>query len=158
IDKIRDQLGANESVSLTIDRTYHPGQTYPLDAARLLSGAEIFKSKGVTVTSSTPAVLNVYVDELIEKELPVEAPREVTNRVASAIFDPPNVKIRGPRSAFDKAEPHAYADLRDLDGNLKPGEPHELPSVRVQISDQSLVVAPSTVKATVTVRDLDVPW
>lgn len=120
---------------------------------------------GVTVTSVSPRVLDIFVDPLAEIEAPVSAPPDVTNLSEPPVFTPSRVKVTLPQSLLDKARRNSggqelalYADRTAIARIVTPG-PHERVPVKLTApwgdGKQTLRITPDTVLATLNVKRPD---
>jgi hypothetical protein len=102
----------------------------------------------------SPTRLNVFVDQIVERELEVTTPEGLTWLLGEPTYDPPRIVVRGPASVFEQAQ--NLTAVADLSGqNLKPGE-YTLPAVRIRPpADKGLELRPGTVRATFAVRETD---
>jgi hypothetical protein len=126
-----------------------------LNSVERLNRAPLLKNNGVTVISCNPNTLQVMVDELAEREVPVALPNDPTLNLDSATFDPPTVKVSGPSRALEGpagTRLTATVDIAAL-GQLRPGV--RTADVRVLPPAPGLKVSPETVKATLNVREED---
>jgi hypothetical protein len=94
--------------SLNIDPTM-PEKNNQIPTLAMIQNAEIFSGHGLTVLDASPPVLEVRVDKLVEKAVPVVAPDSLTGH-ATVTFTPPTVKISGPRRFIDSIQ-SVQADL-----------------------------------------------
>ncbi|MBC8105035.1 MAG: hypothetical protein H7Z14_00470 [Anaerolineae bacterium] len=147
--------GKGPIVQIEIDgRGYESGKWVPVDTERYVGENPIFRNRGVAITSCKPRTLQILVDELVERDVEVRVPTDVTNLAGSPVFEPSTVRVRGPKTKLeDPRQPLVItADLANREEIQLPG-PHQLPavSVRANISDPSITLSPSTVKATLDV-------
>lgn len=163
LDAARQQLGGTggiQEVGIVVDKLVKGLREIPTAAA--LENDPLFTLRGIRVSNCQPAVLQVYVDEYEDRELPVAAPPSFTNLVAAPIFEPATVKVRAPKRAWEKAPIEgplqALANLASIADLATPRE-HKIPAVRVFVpglSDEPNVsITPATVKATLEVRQPD---
>ena len=71
-------------------------------SALAIEDSPIFTSRGVSVLNATPGQITYSVEKIVEANLPVQMPADVTNLDGVAAFDPPTVKFRGPQSLLDQ--------------------------------------------------------
>src|SRR5437016_3703863 len=64
--------------------------------------ADIFAANGVTVENIHPQVIPVVIDTVDQLEVPVQPPDP--NNLASAVFEPRTVQLRGPHQLLTSAE------------------------------------------------------
>jgi hypothetical protein len=161
IDDVRNEFsrsGGVESLEITLDRLQLAAGTHELRTASLVGSQSIFEKNGIVVSNCQPPTLRVMIDEYDTREVPIEPPPSVTNLVGKPIFEPPKVKIRAPRSEFDRAgDFKVYADLGAIPELSSPGS-HAGLTVRVYtdaLTGPNVSLAPGNVKATVEVRQAD---
>jgi YbbR-like protein len=137
-----------------INETLQAGSV-ELNSVEQLNQAPLFKNNGVTVLSCNPSTLQVIVDEMQEREVPVVAPNDPTLNLNSATFDPPTVKISGPARELESPTGSRLAVTVDVAalGPLRPGL--HTADVSVVPPSAALKVSPTTVKATLNVREED---
>jgi hypothetical protein len=137
-------------------------QDHVLTMIDLVRSQQIFRDYGVTVHSVQPAGIEVSIDELVEREAKVAVPPDLTN--VNATFDPPTVKVRGPRGLLDRAAQsnrgqmvvYAVADAWPRTPGTHPVPdvvlmaPDQLKDDRVRINE-----AKAKVRATLEVRQAD---
>ena len=75
-----------------------------------------FVDAGITVISAEPKELRILIDPLVDRDVPVELRPEQRQRlVKQPVFNPPTVKVRGPKSVLreqsDAGRLVAYVDL-----------------------------------------------
>jgi len=154
--------GGPSALDIIVDPKLTPGQTHDLSWQYSVANNPVFLQNRVRVTNCQPPILTVYVDVFEEVELPVVPPATVTNLIAPPIFEPAKVKLRAPREAIRRAGGalSVEADLSNF-AELKAPGVHELPAVRVQVpglSGEHVTITPSTVKATLEVKQSDVSF
>ena len=66
----------------------------PVPVASLIGNIAEFKNEGISVIRCVPSYMNVSVDALVQRELPIKLPAGVTS-VAQATFNPPTIKVSG---------------------------------------------------------------
>lgn len=167
MDRMAEALrlsGDSPTVQVEIDRALAPGQRYPLETVRLLDANAIFRDNGVTVVSASPARLPVFIDEVRTVELDVQIPENLRPLLGATTFDPPRVSLRAPnRTIADLVRLgalRALADATALEALRTPGR-HRLDAVPVRVPGPAgapLSLSPSTVAATVVVRQSDVAF
>jgi hypothetical protein len=153
-DRVRQQLSAIPS-PLKIDLSnIQTGMNIPVTVLDRIQNNDVFKNNGVTVQAVEPATLHVNIEELGQKDLPVEVPTQIAN-LSDVTFDPSKVTVRGPNDEL-KAGVRVFANLSGL--SLKPGK-NSLTGVLLSLSPQGkLRIDPgqTKVKADFTVQDADV--
>jgi hypothetical protein len=145
-------------VQIEVDRSYPPGQ-HRLETAREVANQQVFKMNGVTVQDCKPMQIPILIDQLVELEVEVQKPPEVTNLSGPPVFEPRVVKVRGPKSVLEGQEVKVYADLSSREELRTPG-PREIPTVPLitSVKTSSVTVQPSTVRATLDVRPSDLSY
>jgi len=92
-----------QGLRLEVPTSYSPGQDYTVRTYDLVSNQRVFAQYGVTVspTNVQPAKLEISVDELVDREAKIYVPPNLKN--VDATFNPPTVKVRGPRILLNRA-------------------------------------------------------
>lgn len=108
LDSLRDQLSAGGVAALLTIELSTDASTGPVTrgTADELNKLQIFRSNGVKVTSASPAQITIFVDEVVTRELVVTADLSAANFADTPTFDPPTVRLTGPKSVVDR-----YADV-----------------------------------------------
>jgi hypothetical protein len=118
IDQVKDYI-ENTIIPIEVDRALTRGEQQ-IDIASQLNKLPEVVSKGVTVDRCTPPRMSVSIDPIEEKEVKVKAPADYAG--APPVFNPPQVRLRGPESEVEHAlkSGHliAYADLRQFETQL----------------------------------------
>jgi hypothetical protein len=165
LQKIRG--GQNETprgIRLEVDPSLSANKEHEINAAALLRSQKIFSDYGLTVLGCQPVWLLVKIDELVERDAKVMSLPSVKNLEGSSTFDPPVVKIRGPKSRLDDAAAQnnnqlvVYADIPE-DVLKSPGH-RNLAEVTLQrpsnlIDDRITIASTPKVKASLDVRASD---
>jgi hypothetical protein len=163
LDRFNDLLRAGDNkpaaVEIAIDNSRAAGQTHFLNTAELLSREPIFERNGLSVRMASPPQLEVRIDELVEVELEVTAPAQLSESSAVVAFDPPKVRARGPRPVLMPADgpaPVVVADLLNRPELATPGD-HDLSNVRIRVlpDDGSVTLSPSLVRASVEIQQAE---
>ena len=168
VELVKSSLsGGDHPTPLTIgvDGNLTPGQPHDIQTKSVLESTGLFEHNGVVVTNCQPPILTVFVDVFEEVELPVLPPPSITNLVGTPTFQPAKVKLRAPSKVIDRVRSSgpmvAYADVANLDELRTPGV-HEVPAAHVFIPGldavENVSLTPTTVKATLEVRQSDVPY
>jgi hypothetical protein len=163
VDAVKQQLSGSagvEAVNIIVDAVSRGQRELSTSAA--IEKNPLFNLRGVNVSNCQPPALQIVVDEYEDRELPVAAPPSITNLVAPPIFEPPRVKVRAPKLAWQRATGEgmlqAYADLAAYAG-LNNAGPHEIAAARIFVpalqDDPHATIIPGTVKATIEVRQAD---
>jgi hypothetical protein len=169
LDALRQQLlQSSTGDALLID--YDPRNAMGLQTLQtadfLNNECPAFANSGVKVTAASPGTLTVMVEQVESKVLTVVAEANGAKLEAPPTFDPPNVRISGPRALLARlATKTIKADLTQSNALATPG-PHELTDVPLILpsvygndpANSRLVVSPEKVKATFRVRPTDVTY
>lgn len=156
LQELRESLESGmRVVPYDVDQNLSPGH-HPVPTSTLANDP-LFVKSGLAVSNISPAELDVFVDPIEHREVPVVVKPGVNNLEGPAIFKPAKVIVSGPASALDAAVDQgklvAYADLGPLtDPGMK-----SLPAVTVSLpfSAPGVSVAPTSVSADLTVRRSD---
>jgi hypothetical protein len=160
IEAVRDALDPRVNpapLRVEVPADLAPGR-HPIDAIGIARDSRL-EGSGVSVTTTTPRVLDVLVQELAEDEAAVDVPPEVKDRlVAPPAFSPAKVRVAAPREVLEAARKDgplvAYARLDHLLDT--PGAHNDVPvQVDVPFAGRSphVTVAPSTVRASATIKN-----
>jgi len=160
LDRLRSQLtGGNQPAGapILISPNLPPGEQIR-DTVDLLNSQSIFNDTGVVVISAVPNTVKLFVDEVVEREARVAVPQEIERSLdAPPIFDPPVVKIRGPKTVLDAltAGPDGklivFANLFSFAAIRQPGV-HDLADVPLTLPVENEFVTLSTPKVTASLR------
>lgn len=158
VDRLSDLVtapGQGPVVVIEFDgRGYESGKWGSFDTEKYVGDNAIFRNRGVTLRECQPRTLQILVDELVEKEVEVRAPSDLTNFAAPPAFEPRTVRVRGPRAKLeDTREPLvAVAELSGREEIQTPG-PKDIAAVpvRVSIQDPAITIVPTTVRAIIDV-------
>jgi hypothetical protein len=158
VERLERRSGDEPAVEIFVDPLLEPGMVHEIDTAAALSANPLFR--GISISSCQPPKLEVYVDELEERDLEVQAPAGITNLVGPPVFTPRTVKVRGPKESLDELEKQhkliAEAELGSFEAMNVPG-PHDFPVVRIKpLDDPNVTFSPPNVEAVVSVRESDV--
>ena len=99
-----------QGLKLEIPTTYSVGHDYTLSTADLVGSQRIFRDYGVTVHNVQPLKMEISIDELVDRDAKIVVPPSMKNVIAT--FDPPTVKVRGPRTLLDRAAQSAQSPER----------------------------------------------
>ncbi|MGF1633637.1 MAG: hypothetical protein ACFCVE_07280 [Phycisphaerae bacterium] len=120
----------------------------------LLRDRDVFQNAGITVLRVSPAVMEVFVDPQVERQVDVIAPPGLPALAAEPTFRPPVVKFVGPRAVLERLQEQgrlrAVAQVGKLTdfSDLSPGERVELQNVPIAPLENAQVrVEPDTVQA-----------
>jgi hypothetical protein len=156
-----------QGIRIEPDPALSANDEHDIPTKPLLQNNSIFRDSGITVLSVRPSRLTVVIDEQAEVEARVMAAPEVTNLLPTTTFNPPVVKVRGPKSLLDKARQAAeqdggqvvvYAQVGGLEALKTPGEkrvagiPIEPPRA---LQDERVTIVPTEVDAVLHVREND---
>jgi hypothetical protein len=126
-----------------------PGRDHELQLTTLLSDLPALQRSGITVTKCEPAILNVFVDEYVEREVPVTAPALRADLQAPPVFEPRSVRVRAPATELQRrlaaGEPIAVAEMATLPQLRQPGT-HTVPSVPIRPLGETVSFSPASVK------------
>lgn len=157
------QAGDQSTITIPVPSDLPEGKTAPLQLLPRLEDAPIFKDNGIAVKRCNPPYIDVIVDQLVSgvevrpQLRPALAARFADSKVS---FDPPVVRLRGPRSALaDASSVTVYADLREAEVPRAAGE-HDVASVPVRLAspDANIIVSPSVVTVHVSVKQSDTSY
>lgn len=104
VDRLRDRIAKNVAgqVYLSLPADLPPG-THRVPVLELLGGSNLFTDLRLSVQGVNPSTLNIEVDEIVEREIRVEAPAGLTG-FKSVVPSIANVRVRGPRGQVDRIE------------------------------------------------------
>jgi hypothetical protein len=149
LDAIRRNLTAgtpDSEINLTIQRT--PGQSHDLSFASLLAENNVFRRGGISIVKTEPPIGRIFVDEVIEVEVPVTEPQLDARFESAPVFQPRTVRARGPRTQLERrmssGQPLAVAEMAGLP-QLQQSGTHNGISVRLRAGDDSITLNPATV-------------
>lgn len=167
VDRVRDLLQPKPDgppVQVYVDPQLRPPGHELLTVAQI-NNHPIFKNNGVTVKSAQPPYLSVDIDTYEEREVPVRPPPDLASLLGEQTrFAPDTVKIRAPKQFVDQAEESkrplvAYADIGKRDELRTKTGVQRLEGVGVYwIHRENVTVTPSTVTATLDIKQRDVEW
>jgi hypothetical protein len=128
----------------------------------LIAADPLFRTHAITVENTDPRTLTVYVDRVVDREVPVRVPPNLMNLLdGKPVFDPPFVHIRGPQSELQRVASDgmldAFADLAGRESLKVPGI-HEERAVPIitPLRGEHISVTPTKVNVTLKVRPADV--
>lgn len=151
LEALRNSV-SGQPLGLPVRRT--PGREHELQLAPLFSELPALQRSGITVAKSEPSILNVFVDEYLEREAPVTAPPLRGDLQAPPVFEPRTVRVRAPAVELQRrlaaGEPLAVADMASLPQLRQPGT-HSVPSVPIRPLGETVSFSPSSVKVEFTV-------
>lgn len=174
LDALRQQLLTGlpaNALQLEIDSTASTG---PITrrTVDILNEHPTFRNAGVRVTAASPTQLTVQVDDVVSRDLTVAADMQAANFEAAPVFDPPIVKISGPKRLIDNltamdnlGRPIIRPNFQQSPFLKVPG-PHEINDVPLtkptipndESNGQLLTVTPDRVKVSFRIRQADVTY
>jgi hypothetical protein len=148
------------AVSLPIDQGLATGSNEIRTA--LIAADPLFRSHAISVDNTEPQTLTVYVDQVVDREVPVRVAPNVAGALdGNPVFDPPRVRVRGPKSELERVASdgmlQVFADLAGRESLKTPGvhEERAVPLI-TQLRGEHVSVTPGKVNATLKVRPADV--
>ena len=159
LDYVKAELAMNP-VTITVPATLSPGQ-HQLESAQHVRDASIFAENGITVDKIRPMTIPIVIDTLDQIEVQVQAPEP--NNLASAVFEPRSVLIRGPRLLLTSTEfKKDTVAIADLAANAELSRPGRHPPTTVPVISpltraangrgESITIQPPNVTATINVQ------
>lgn len=165
-----DKIRATESdrVIINIDPNLTPGKSHEISTSLIQSSAP-FTTYGISVSNLHPVNLTVYVDEIIEGDIPLRVSSSLTNLDGPPLFTPATVHYRAPRREVEKAQRMAaeagqeFAAVVDLSRRTSlnlPGQHTEkaVPVISPFARDADATISPTAVDVTLNLRPADVEW
>lgn len=120
--------------------------------------------RGVTVSRIQPTHISLLIDELVEKELPVQAKTTGApasgHELAGVVFEPPFIKVSGPKAILgrEKLLTARPIDLSGLKGPTAIQIPLELRPALLELMGETVVTANVVVREKTAERTItDVP-
>ena len=162
LENVANELAA-EGIQIDVGNLLGPGSgKRSVSVVDRIQDDPRLRGAGISVVASTPTELTINVDAMHSERVDVQVPPTVTNLdMAKTHFDPKQVTISGPESAFKDAKTlTVYAALVGLPALKTPG-PQDLSDVplKMDLADPSqITISPSTVRAHLEVLSTDVPW
>jgi hypothetical protein len=159
VEAVKAELAKNTPegrVPIVVPTGYSTGE-HQLATQQLVQDAPVFVNNGVTVVSVSPMTIGVVVDTYTDIQVPVQVPPEANN-IGSAVFEPPNVRVFGPKevlkAAVKNGQAVAYADFSKIPELTRAGphEPVQVPVTTPVTKNEHVTISPGTVMATVTVQ------
>jgi hypothetical protein len=151
-----EALQAGAPVQVFVGGGRQPG-FHDIEIPTLIEADPRLRDNGLTVIQCDPRLIRVEVDTLREEQLDVKIRPEVAPLLnGPPLFDPPQVKVTAPASAF-KAKGAAYVEA-DLPPDQRTPGRHGPVSVRISavgLSGPDVALRQSSVMATFDVRDAD---
>lgn len=165
VDQVRDVLSGGmvpRSVPIDIDASLSPGR-HEIRTIEAIKDNPIFRDNGISVNNCQPPMLQIEVDQIIERDIDVQLPPGIDNLSGVPLIEPRKVHVRGPQSLLDGAAAQGqfavYADVAGLDVLRIPGH-HELPAVPVigSVREDHITITPSTVKVSFDVKQSNIEY
>ena len=120
--------------------------------------------RGVTVSRIQPSHITLLIDELVEKDLPVQARTigepAIGHELAGVVFEPPLIKIAGPKATIgrEKILTGKPIDISGLKGPTTVQVPLELRPALLELMGETVVTANVVIREKTTERTIaDVP-
>jgi hypothetical protein len=159
LEHFTDQLSPTDPLIINIDTSKLPPGENSMPTKGMIIDNPRLKAYGISVNKSEPDVLTFDVDQLDERSATVTAPTGIPT-LKSATFDPPTIRVSGPKHELDAAETNGeltvVADITSLSVLSSPGQ-HEVSNVNLRQVDD-LNYSRDKVRATLVVTDPDVPY
>lgn len=163
MDKAREQLLRQGAITITVGTPIQVG-TQTLPALDQIRDIAVFADNGIIVDSVSPATITLQVDEVIDGvEVRPEVPADIKARVDGAVdFDPPAVRLRGPRSMLLGATPPVVvADITEPMLGKGAGVV-DIPAVPLRLKEKDprelVTITPSVVKARARLRSSTITY
>lgn len=162
LDQLRDLFsarGTDAAARIEIDPRNIGVGRQTIGAERIEADPR-FQEYGIDLNNIQPRLIEIEVDELVDRQVDVRVPENVPN-LAGAVFEPNKIKVTVPKSQLDKlrgAPLVAYADFASVPQIKTPGR-HEKVPVRVIVPAVSRAqLATPTVNATFEVRQTETSY
>lgn len=145
-----------DRVYINVDSNVMPGR-YAVPTSRI-EESPLLAGSGVSVVNASPGEITYTVERIVEADLPVTMPADVTNLDGAPAFDPPMVKFRGPQSVLDQLTADrqlaVYANVHGVDELHMPGphKVHDVPLLPLPITDNNVSITPTNVTVSFKVR------
>jgi hypothetical protein len=163
LDTVRAELAkSNESQAIRIDIP----NSLPTGLADIpvqqIENAPLFVDNGIKVENIHPGTVQVLIDKLDTRELPVEVrPADSAALSSHPVFTPATVKLRAPLQVIEsyegKGELKVYADIAVLDVLQQPGTHENVPNIPLvtPVKDDNVSLSQTTVKGSIEVKAAD---
>jgi len=167
IDALSKPTSDLDRLQIDLDASLTPNRRHEISSLPLIANQPLFKRNAITVLACRPPRLTVYVDEVVEADLPLKLPDSITNLESPPAFDPQTVHYRGPKSALDAAREAAGNNPLMIEANLSGRESLKTPGHHVEKNvplrspfnkEDGVVLTPSTVDVTLDLRAADEEW
>ncbi len=154
-----------QGLRVGIDTALLPNRDHQQRTMNLIANHDLFRDSGITVTRTQPDTITVTVDEIVEREARVEAAPGTQNLLEGTKFNPPTVKLRGPRNALspngDSGPLVAYAHVPSTlltQPGQRDADDLELSLPPPLVKDARVAIVPPKVDAALQVRASDEEW
>jgi hypothetical protein len=161
MSEARNALG-KRGLELVVPSDAVPGKSISVPVIDILSNDRAFRERGLSMSNCSnfsPSTVTVSVDELVRgREFRPKAPPGLEGVLeGDVIFEPPTVKLSGPRSELDNAErvqPIAEITPQMLPKGSGLQDIQPVP-LRLAVPNDHITISPSVVKAKVRVHSVD---
>jgi hypothetical protein len=159
LDHFWEQLSPTDPLIINVDTsTMRLGENSVSTKQKIMDNSRL-KADGITVDKCEPDTLTFVVDTVDERSAAITAPPGIAT-LKSATFDPPTIRVKGPKSELEGMAPNEQpvtilADIANLPILKTPG--HHVVEVSLQQVDD-LTYFTDKVKATLVVTDPDVSY
>ncbi len=161
IQQARDELARKQGLQIVAPAQLELGPQVTLPAMEAVNANPIFSQRGITVTSCTPAMLSLQVDELVPAmEFRPGIPQEIASRLdGQAVLDPPTVMLSGPKRALMSTDVPVEV-VAEITPQMLPKVGGEIPAVplRLKTTNELVKITPTTVKALVKLKSSAVTY
>ena len=161
IDDFRRELAARQGIQIIVPAQTPLGSQVPLPALDAISASKLFSDPGISAQACTPNTIELKVDEIIDGEVRPQAPDAILSLLdGPVIFDPPTVKLRGPRSALgDLSRLNVLADITPQMLPKTAGE-QEIAAVPVNLATNgsNITLSPTSLRARVKIKPAEVKY
>ena len=155
IQQARDELARKQGLQIVAPAQLELGPLVPVPIMQPLNANPVFWQRGITVTSCTPSILNLQVDEVVQAmDFPPQIPPDVASKLdGPAVLDPPVVALSGPRRALVDTETPVEV-VADITPQMLPKVGGEIPAVpvRLRMPNDRITITPATVKVRVKLK------
>ena len=154
LDRFKATLSPARPIVIELDTSQMMDREDYISILDKLRESPQFREAGITVEKCSPAMLQVYVDTVLTRSLPVKPPPSVPG-LQDVSFNPPTISVSGP-SRFLKSFDEVTADISSLPVLDQPGV-HQVDNVALDPDPSGfLKFTPSQVRAVLTVAQKDV--
>ena len=137
LQELKNRLSGGQmpqGLKLEVPTYYEVNRQHSLPTLPLVRAQRIFADYGVTVRNAQPALLNVTIDQLVDRDARVSVRPGLNN--VDATFEPTTVKVHGPKTLLDSATSSGAGGRSDLvvhadipESTLSAPGHHDLPDV-----------------------------